>query len=295
MGSLADCLVDGKSADELTRERDGLLTNQHPEEEGVARLLTLESRWDVAVAELAKKRVRKRVPPSFAGLVERIEGKIISCVRVVLGTANQSSISGHRMEQALAYDALGIDLLIAWFKEKYGISVEIVLAHEEKEVKKVPQEELTILVGSGRTNPATHRCLERLAEVIKLPGVSFLHPEGNLLCDGQDVSYTPELGMLAVVPCPAGGDGLVVISAGVGREGTAAANHALAEILGAGKAAVAVVGWDSIDQAAFGSAVVQATIASRDDRISQVDVHQRIPESLQAKAPPARPEETSST
>ena len=288
IGSLSGCGGEGPEIDKMAAERDrwwGAIPKKT--------LLTLESRRDAQVDVFSKLKNADIQRPYFSTLVKIVQENRVKRVRIVLGTANKGASSGHRLEQALAYDALGIDLFIAWFKENYKIDAEIVLAHEET-VKPLPQEDLTILIGSGRTNPATHRCLEKLAIEKKLPGFTFLHPEGNVLCDGQGVSYAPELGMLAVVPCPAGGDGLVVISAGVGREGTAAANHALAAVFGAKKPAVPIGGWQAINQADCDSVVVQATIASRHDRISQVDVHQCIPEHLQAKAPPARPEEPSS-
>jgi len=51
-----------------------------------------------------------------------------------------------------------------------------------------------------------------------------------VLFDGKDLSYQPHLGALSIVSA---GDnaGPIVISAGVGREGTAAANAALAHLL----------------------------------------------------------------
>ena len=56
-------------------------------------------------------------------------------------------------------------------------------------------------------------------------------PRERLLFDRQQLSYQPHLGALSIVSAGACA-GPIVISAGVGREGTAAANAALAHRLG---------------------------------------------------------------
>ena len=287
-GSLSEVDEDSKQIAQRARELDSLGANEKPDRDSSVALLALESQLAISVEKMKGKVATGKSVPSFGELARRLKANEIRQVVIVLGTANQSSQSGHRMEQALAYDALGLDLLIAWFKESHDIDAEIELAQTNKKEWQCKRKELMILVGSGRTNPATHGCLEKLREVKRLPGISFLHPEGNVLCDGNRASYKPELGMLAVVSCPHGGDGFVVISAGVGREGTAAANYALARILGKRNGSMQVGGLQSVRRANCSSVVV---LAERDgDRITKVDIHKDIPKRFMVISPKVRPE-----
>ena len=152
---------------------------------------------------------------------------------LVLGIANQSQRFGQRIEQALAYDAYGFDWLIAGLVGR-GLTLEVkfdaeVWGSNTSDVG-FPADTMCVCVGGGRTNQATERVLSHFEDKKTRPAVTFLRANGNVLFDGKDHSYQPHLGALSIVSAGANA-GPIVISAGVGREGTAAANAALAHLL----------------------------------------------------------------